>query len=116
MTSSLPLILICGDSVLLAGLEANLRRAPGLAVLHFAPPALQSGASLPAAGVVVYDQAETGLEQFAPWLAVCPGLTLLGLDAERDRVHVVTSHSQAVRAVGDLARVVLEAAAANRAM
>ncbi len=110
MTRPLPLILICGDSLLLAGLEADLRRAPGLQVLHLAPPALQSGASLPATGVVVYDQAESDLGQLAGWLADCPGLTLLGLDAERDRIHVVTGHSQAVRAVGDLARVVLEAA------
>jgi len=34
----------------------------------------------------------------------------LGPDAERDRVHVVTGHSQAVRPVGDLTRAVLEAA------
>jgi hypothetical protein len=115
MTRSLPLILICGDSLLLAGLEASLRRAPGLQVLHLATPALPGEARLPAAGgVVVYDQAEIGLGQLAGWLADCPGLTLLGLDAERDRIHVVTGHSQAVRAVGELTRVVLEAACSDK--
>jgi hypothetical protein len=111
MTRPLPLILICGDSLLLAGLEANLRRAPGLQVLHLATCAPQSGAGLPEAGVVVYDQAETGLPQFVSWLADCPHLTLLGLDAEHDRVHVVTGQSRAVLAVGDLTRVVIQAAA-----
>ena len=109
MTASLPLILICGDSLLLAGLEASLRGAAGVQVQSW--QVSQTCQLLSETGaVVVYDQAETALEQLAPWLADCPSLTLLGLDAERDRTHVVTGHSRAVRAVGDLARVVLEAA------
>ncbi len=111
MTRPLPLILICGDSLLLAGLEASLRGAAGVQALHLPADTAPDAARLPAAGaVVVYDQAESDLGQLAPWLTACPGLTLLGLDAERDRIHVVTGHSQAVRAVGDLARLVLEAA------
>jgi len=76
--------------------------------LHLPAATAPDAARLPAGGVLL--QAETGLEQHAPWLADCPGLTLLGPDAERDRVHVVTGHSQAVRPVGDLTRAVLEAA------
>lgn len=115
MTHPLPLILICGDSLLLAGLEADLRPAPGLRVLHVAAGARPGGVCLPEGGVVVYDQAETDLGQLAPWLAAQPHLTLLGLDAECDRVHVVTGHSRAVLAVGDLSRLVMQAAAADRA-
>jgi hypothetical protein len=112
MMPSFPLILICGESLLLAGLETSLRRAPGLQVLHLSTCALPGEARLPeAGGVVVYDQAETGLRQLAPWLADCPHLTLLGLDAENDRVHVVTGQSRAVLAVGDLTRLVLQVAA-----
>ncbi len=118
MTPPLPLILICGDSLLLAGLEASLRRAPGVQVqtLKVCETFRVLGeARLPAAGaVVVYDQAESDLRQLAGWLTDCSHLTLLGLDAERDRIHVVTGHSQAVRAVGDLARVVLEAACSDK--
>jgi len=115
MMPSLPLILICGDSLLLAGLEASLRGAAGVRVLRLVACALPDEARLPEGGVVVYDQAETGLGQLAPWLANCPGLTLLGLDAERDRIHVVTGHSRAMRAVGELTRVVLEAARGDKA-
>lgn len=64
---------------------------------------------------MVYDQAESELRQLAGCLADCPRLTLLGLDAEQhDRIHVVTGHSRAVRAVGDLTRVVLEAACSDK--
>jgi len=107
----LPLILICGDSLLLAGLEASLRAASGLQVLRLAACALPDAARLPEGGVVVYDRAETRLSQLVPWLTDCPGLTLLGLDAEHDCIHVVTSHRQAVRAVGDLTRLVLRTTA-----
>jgi hypothetical protein len=105
--------LICGDSLLLAGLEAELRRAPGLQaqalkVSEILAETLKVSQTFRV--LVVYDQAETDLGQFAPWLTNCPHLTLLGLDAEHDRIHVVTGHSQAVRAVGDLRRLVLEAA------
>jgi hypothetical protein len=117
MTLPLPLILICGDSLLLAGLEASLRRAPGVQVqtlkvsqtFRVLGEAQTLKVSETFRVLVVYDQAETALGQLAPWLTDCPGLTLLGLDAEHDRVCVVTGHSQAVRAVGGLARVVLEA-------
>ncbi len=115
MTHPLPLILICGDSLLLAGLEASLRGAAGVQVqtLKVCETFRVLGdARLPAGGaVVVYDQAEIGLRQLAGWLADCPGLTLLGLDAERDRIHVVTGQDQAVLAVGDLTRLALQAAA-----
>ena len=115
MTPPLPLILICGDSLLLTGLEADLCRIPGLQVLHLAARALQSEARPPAAGgVVVYDQAETGLRQLTDWLADCPNLILLGLDAEHDRIHVVTGHTQAALVVGDLRRLVLEAACSDQ--
>jgi hypothetical protein len=113
MTRPLPLILICGDSLLLAGLEASLRGAAGVQVQTLKPQTLKVSETfrvLSEGAVAVYDQAETDLGLLAPWLADCPGLTLLGLDAERDRIHVVTGHSQAVRAVGDLSRLVLEAA------
>lgn len=114
MMALLSLILIYGDSLLLAGLEADLRRAPGLQVLHVTAGARPGGVCLPEGGVVVYDQAETDLGQLAPWLAAQPHLTLLGLDAECDRVHVVTGHSRTVLAVGDLSRLVMQAAAASR--
>ena len=117
VTPPLPPILICGDSLLLAGLEAELRRAPGvqvqaLKVSEILAETLRVCETLRV--LVIYDQAETDLRQLAPALADCPNLTLLGLDAEHDRVQVVTGHSQAVRAVGDLTRVVLEAACSDR--
>ncbi len=116
MTPASPLILIYGDSLLLAGLEASLRGAPGVQVLHLSRAQLQTCQVCETwqvldatGGVLVYDRAETDLGQLAPWLTACPGLTLLGLDAEHDRIHVVTGRSQAVAAVGELTRVVLEA-------
>jgi len=114
MKPPLPPILICGDSLLLAGLEAELRRAPGLQVqaLKVSEILAETLKASPTFRVlVVYDQAETDLRQLAPWLADCPNLTLLGLDAEHDRVHVVTGQSEPVRAVGDLSRLVIQAAA-----
>ncbi|MBM4459957.1 MAG: hypothetical protein FJ011_19715 [Chloroflexi bacterium] len=131
MTPALPRILICGNSLLLAGLEASLRNAPGVQVLHASD--VPGTCEVPGtwgrnAAVAVYDQAETDLGQLAAWLTGAPGvqtlkvsetfrvldgLTLLGLDAEHDRVHVVTGHSRAVAAVGELTRVVLEAVGAG---
>jgi len=100
MTPALPRILICGNSLLLAGLEASLRSAAGVQVLSW--QVSQTCQLLGAAGaaVAVYDQAETDLGQLAAWLTACPDLTLLGLNAEHDRVHMVTGHSRAVTATG----------------
>jgi hypothetical protein len=110
-------IALCGDSLLLAGLEADLRRTAGLQVLHLAAPILlQSEARPPEVGVVVYDQAATELRQFAGWLTDCPDLILLDLDAEHDRVHVVAGHSRPVLTIGDLARLVQQAAANSLAI
>lgn len=113
MTHPLPRILICGDSLLQAGLEASLRNAPGVQVLHASD--VPGTREVPGtwgrnAAMAVYDQAEADLGQLAPWLTACPGLTLLGLDAEHDRIHVVTGHSRAVAAVGKVARAVAAAA------
>ena len=109
MAPPLLTILLCGDSLLLAGLETSLRRQPGLHLLHFSANALMAETSPSEAVVAVYDQSQLRLEQLTEWLNDCPALTLLGLDAEHDRVQVWTSRRQAMLAVGDLERLVLQA-------
>lgn len=91
------------------------RGASGVQTLHLPAQRGQVGSTFQlldgldeSGAVIVYDQAETDLGQIAAWLTACPSLTLLGLDAEHDRIHVVIGHSRVVAAVGDLTRVVLE--------
>ena len=64
MTTSLPLILICGDSLLLAGLAAGLRGAAGVCVQTL--KVCETFRVWSEGAVVVYDQAETALGRLAP--------------------------------------------------
>lgn len=102
-------VVLYGSSLYMAGLAASLKTDPSLEVTHVSSGSLdveqRRQAQAPAA--IIFDIDEMSAERVLEQLRVCPGLTLIGVDAASEDILLLSG--QQVRAVtmNDMAQLVL---------
>ncbi|MFO7696348.1 MAG: hypothetical protein R6X16_04235 [Anaerolineae bacterium] len=99
-------VLLYGDSLVLAGLQASLAGCADVEVVTLQSPA--SGEALLGSGasVVLYDQTAARPEALLAEMQAVPGLLIIGVDVSSDQMRVVSSHSAPAQGVDGLVRVI----------
>ena len=106
-------VVLVGDSLLMAGVEASLRGRPGLDVMRMAAPLSNAAQRLSELqpDVLIFDlTAPSSLfsnSRFpANILQEHPGISLIGLDPNSNKILVISGRERTVLAVDDLAQVI----------
>lgn len=102
-------IVICGESILLGTMAVALRRLPGLDVISLSSPPLELeplAALTP--NVILFEVGAPPPQSAFTLLQNCPGLRLIGLDADRNRAVVWSARQLAELSLGDFARLLGE--------
>ncbi|MHB1317236.1 MAG: hypothetical protein ACYCYF_01315 [Anaerolineae bacterium] len=99
-------VLLVGDTLVLAGLEASLRACDSLEVVTVGEIACREALVGAGASVVVYDRTLTGLEQLVAALQGDPDLVLIGVDPSSDGLLVTASREQHAPGVEDLLEII----------
>jgi hypothetical protein len=99
-------VLLYGDTLVLAGLQASLARCTDVEIVTLECPATGEALLGSGARVVVYDQAAVQPEALLAEMQSVPGLLLIGVDAASDRLQVVSSHRQQAVGVDDLVGII----------
>jgi hypothetical protein len=99
-------VLLYGDTLVLAGLQASLAGCGDVEVVTLACPATGEALLASGASVVIYDQAAAQPEALLAEMQAVPGLLLIGVDAASDRLQVVSSHRQQAVKVDDLLAII----------
>jgi len=106
-------LLLYGNSLLLAGVKAQLKSCDGVTLQHVSPnSAFPAWQGLLAAGdthALLFDMTATAPDFMFPLLRERPNLMLIGLDPSSDEALVVTCRSVPAVSVGDLASVIRRA-------
>jgi len=97
-------ILLCGSSIFMAGLAASLQGVAGLAVTNADLGGLPEQGLAPDAVIVDLNDADAG-RAMARFCAR-PGLLVLGVDAARSVLTVLSGPQMTVADTGDLAQLV----------
>jgi hypothetical protein len=103
-------VLLYGKSVILGTLEASLKRHPQMEICVLSAPfPMVEELKAMAPDVILFDVAAPRPEAAFALLETFPGLLLIGVDASRDEMLVLTSHPVQALAVRDLVHLILEA-------
>jgi hypothetical protein len=100
-------VLLYGKSVILGTLEASLKRYPQMEVCTLSPPfptCKELKAMAP--DVVIFDIGSPRPEAAFTLLETYPGLLLIGVDADRDEMLVLSSHPAQALCITDLVEVI----------
>lgn len=103
------LVVLYGNSLLMAGVEASLRGRPDLDVVRIDTALPDAGERLNALrpDVVIFDLTAPHYSEFAiPFLRDHPGLSLIGLDPNSKTVTVLSNQRYTARTVNELAQVI----------
>ena len=87
-------VLVYGDSLLLAGVQALLAQAPGIELVAFAPD------------VVVFDAAKTAVQELTGAFQHLPAVRLIGLDGTAQHARVMQAQTHVLAAAHDLVRLI----------
>ncbi len=98
-------ILLCGSSILIAGLGASLQGVEGLDVTNGDLTSLQNQPGL-SPDVVIVDLNDADAARAVARFCARPGLLVLGVDAARSVLTVLSGSQMAVSDTGDLAQLV----------
>jgi len=98
-------ILLCGNSIFIAGLAASLQDAEGLAVTSTDLEGLRDLRD-PLPDVVIVDLNGADAGRAVAHFCARPGLLVLGVDAARGVLTVLTGPQMTVADTGDLAQLV----------
>ncbi len=101
-------VALYGGSLFISGLERSLGAVPGLEVVHIQPDASDQSLARHALGasLLVFDIHEASPELMLALFKETPGLALLALDPESDRLLVLSSQVSGARTIGDLLQVI----------
>ncbi len=107
-------VLLYGKSVILGTVGASLRRCPQLEIVSLTPP-LPTARELAALEpeVIIFDIEAAHPEPAISLLEAHPGLLLIGIDPERDRMLVLPGESRRVLTIDDLIKVIEEKKTCN---
>lgn len=114
------LIVLCGDSVFLAGIALNLKTHPTMEILTLAADGDDTVQRLAALrpDAIIYDLAhapgdciKSPSDWVLPLLSQCPGTRLIGLDTAADQALVISGQWSAAASLGDLAALIEQVAA-----
>ncbi|MBU0493824.1 MAG: hypothetical protein KKA73_11245 [Chloroflexi bacterium] len=98
-------ILLCGNSIFIAGLAASLQGVEGLAVTNADLDGLRDLRG-PFPDVVIIDLNDADAARAVARFCARPGLLVLGVDAARSVLTVLSGSQMAVSDTGDLAQLV----------
>lgn len=100
-------VLLYGKSVILGALEESLKRYPQMEICVLAPPfpTVEELKAI-APDVVIFDASAPRPEAAFTLLETYPGLLLIGVDADRDEMLVLSSHPAQALSVADLVNVI----------
>lgn len=100
-------VLLYGRSVILGTLEASLKRYPHMEVCALSPPfPTVEELKAMAPDVVIFDTGAPRPEAAFTLLETYPGLLLIGVDADRDEMLVLSSHPAQALCITDLVNVI----------
>jgi hypothetical protein len=102
-------VVLYGNSLLIAGVEASLRGRPDLDVVRIDTALSDAGTRLNALrpDVVIFDLIAPHYSEFAiPFLREHPGLPLIGLDPNSKTVTVLSNQRYTALTVNELAQVI----------
>ena len=103
-------VLLYGKSVILGTLEASLKRYPQMEICVLSAPfPMVEELKAMAPDVILFDVSAPRPEAAFALLETYPGLLLIGVDASRDEMLVLTSYPAQALAVRDLVHLILEA-------
>jgi chemotaxis response regulator CheB len=101
-------LVLFGDSLLMDTVEASLEKNPALGVVRIHTAVADLGERLKCLGpdVVIFDLDTPHLEFVLPFLRDKPGVPLLGLDVNCNKVIALSSHRYTALTAHDLAQVI----------
>jgi hypothetical protein len=99
-------VLLYGDSLVLAGLQASLARCADVEVVTLECPATGEALLATGASVVLYDQAAVQPEALLAEMQAVPGLLLIGVDAALDWATIVAAGHGPLGSVDELVRLI----------
>jgi hypothetical protein len=102
-------LVLCGQSLFMAGLEASLGVDAALRVIRLDTSLAQSGAELQRLhpGTVIFETNPENLQYVTELMNTCPGISLLGLDTERNTIAVYSCKKQEMVSARELRRLIL---------
>jgi hypothetical protein len=101
-------VVLYGNSLFMAGVEAGLKNRDGIEVIHIDASLPDAGQQLDALrpAAVVFDLASPPLRFGLPFVKEHPGLPLIGLDVTSNTVLVLSCRQFTALTVDDLAQVI----------
>lgn len=101
-------VALYGSSLFIAGLEASLKDKPGLDVVRIEAPLLYVAERVKALrpDVVIFDINTVNPDHALPLLREHPGLALIGLDVNSNKVIVFSSQPYQTLTADDLVQVI----------
>jgi len=101
-------VAVCGSSLTMAGLAASLQANQDLDVVRIPAitAALAQGPGEQAPTVIAFDLAEVTGNLAIALLRERPGLMLIGVDLDSDKLLLLSGHAEQVLSVADLVKVI----------
>ena len=101
-------VAVCGSSLSMAGLAASLQANPDVDIVRIPAitAALAQDPGEQAPTVIAFDLCEAAGDTAVALLRKRPGLLLIGVDPENDRVLVLSGQAEQALSVADLVRVI----------
>ena len=102
-------VLLCGQSLCMAGLAYNLRNDAEFAVTAVAGPGKVGPATKEQFAAIFFDTRELSLEKTAALATAYPGVPLIGLNPENSAVFTFSCQKDQAETVNDLKKMITAA-------